>query len=1090
MSTSTPPPPPDIPPDIAAFVRRVKRSSDPRAALLRPLPEERRDAVADRFLASIDVAQEPPVSRSMETRAVPSGAAANDAAPAPADLGPQATSRGAAKDPHAAESAATGQEVERPLAKVIPFRRARAITILTSVLAAAAMALLLPRFLISAPGAAWTVRGDQETRGDSDPGPEERVKVRPDTTLRLKITLDRPAEEVKARLVVKRGDAAVVAPTTRRILDGATLSLEQRADEMLGPQSDGPGELVLVAGANLPDEADAIEVALGKKTVRGFAVLRKAVLFEGWQKTGQLDRPGDSGVDLAGCAAYLADGTCEIGPERRLTLWAPGRPAVRIDGSAAGETKATEGRDRLEIKVPEGAKALTIAIGERTITFALRDAESSPRAASASAALAAGKLDDAESALAAPGAPTTGAAKIAEDRLRAKIQRRRALSGTGTLADAEAARLAVAKEARAAGRVSESADDVLAVVFSRLIDTRDVDGAKALLDASEADSGHLAETMVVWEYSHGLWARETGDLGAAVDDLERAHDRASRVGLAGLGIAVAPSLSEALAELGRSEEALSLLPSTADRTGCDLAAARSNRGWVRLLGGDIATAASELRTALVDAAGKCPADEPTLALNLSFAEQARGAPEEAARWLGASRSVTRPEDARLRAWQDRLEIQLALAADPRSAVAAADRLIQRAEKDRSPELRFEAELGRARALAALNQGDEAAAAFERADASLDDWARTTRVGQGREGLSARLDTAPRTWLSFFVDRAEKAGPKERAHEEARLSAATRRSLSRWVRTLSPLPKDASAASPPGPAAGELWLLFHPLESGALAVASTADGTRHVRIPAPGADPAVAAASLVAPFRADIDHAARVRLFVHRSFGALPLGAAMVADRTLAEAAPLAYGLGLDARDDAARPVTGRRALVVLDPRGDLEGARTSTAASALAARGFEVTELRGAEATRSAVLAALRPPCPDLLHFEGHGAHRGVDGQDAGLWLEGGELTVRDIRKLPCAPRQVVLAACDSARPSGVALTHAFAERGASAVLGASAALPDSLAVSVMKGLYAAPSAAAAAFDLPSALSSALRALRTTGGDVATAAGMLRIIVP
>lgn len=1043
MSTSTPPPPPDLPPEIAAFVQRVKRSSDPRAALVRPLSKERRDAVADRFLASLETAQGPPV----------------------------------------------------PVAKVLPFRRARALGIVTSVLAAAAMALLLPRFWAAAPGATWTVRGDQETRGLANPAPEERVVVRPDTMLRLKITLDRPAEEVKARLVVRRGDAAVAVPAARRVLEGTTLSLEQSADEMLGPQADGKGELVLIAGAALPGEADAIEVALGKKTVRGWAVLRQAVVFEGWQKTGLLDRRGaeGEGVDVAGCAAYLADATCELGAERRLTLWAPGRPSVLLDGSPAGGTTAAVGHGiQHEIQVPDGAKALTIVVGERRLTLSLRDAGSSPRVTAASQALAAGRLDEAEATLSGPDAPSEGAAKIAEARLRAKIQRRKALSGGGALARAEALRLAVASEAREAGRVSESAEDRLAVVFSRLIDTRDVDGAKALLDASEGDAAHVAETMVVWEYSHGLWARETGDLGSAVDDLERARDRANRVGLGALAAAVAPSLAEALAELGRSEEALSLLPATGDLTGCDLAAARSNRGWVRLLGGDIATAASELRSALVDAAGRCPADEPTLALNLSYAEQARGAPQEAARWLGASRSVTRLEDARLRAWQDRLEIQLALVADPRSSLAAADRLTKRAEEDRSPELRFEAELGRARALAAQGQGEDAGAAFERADLALDDWTRTLRVGQGRDGLSARLDTAPRTWLSFFADRAEKAAPGASAREEARLSGAARRSLSRWVRTLSPPPKEApGAAAPPSsaPAAGELWLLFHPLEAGALGVAWTADGTRHVRIPGPGADPA-AAASLVAPFRADVERATRVRLFVHRSFGALPLGAAMVSDQALAEVAPLAYGLGLDGRDEAGRPASGRRALVVLDPRGDLSGARASTAASDLAAQGFEVTELRGAEATRAALIAALRPPCPDLLHFEGHGAHRGVDGQDAGLWLEGGELTVRDIRKLPCAPRHVVLAACDSARPSGFALTHAFAERGASAVLGASAALPDSLASTVMRNLYAAPAASAAAFDLPAALSSALRALRSAGGDVATAAGMLRIVVP
>ncbi|MEZ4307950.1 MAG: CHAT domain-containing protein [Polyangiaceae bacterium] len=440
-------------------------------------------------------------------------------------------------------------------------------------------------------------------------------------------------------------------------------------------------------------------------------------------------------------------------------------------------------------------------------------------------------------------------------------------------------------------------------------------------------------------------------------------------------------------------------------------------------------------------------------------------------------------------------------AEPQTALAAAERL--RSAPSRMARRSCASRRGSVgRALAKLGRAPAASEAFEQAELALDDWARTVRVGQGREGLSARLDTGPRTWLSFLAERAEVSGSNI---DEDRLASAALRALSRWFRTLSPpgspgrrggsasgaegLRSDRSVASP-APSAGELWLLFHPLERDVLGIGWSQHGIRHVRISLPEGDGVVVAGALVNPFRAELGGAERVRLVLHRSFAGLPVGAVEVGGRALAEAVSLEHGLGFGAGADRVSPEGPPRALVVLDPRGDLSGARASTAAADLSARGFAVTELRGARATRGAVLSALHAPCPDLLHYEGHGAHRGIDGEDAGLRLVDGELGVRDIRGLSCSPRHVVLAACDSARPSGLALSHAFVERGATAVLGASSTLDDRLAAGVMSRLYAVSSGMGAGLDLASALASALRALRTAGGDVAAAAAGLRVITP
>jgi tetratricopeptide (TPR) repeat protein len=992
-----------------------------------------------------------------------------------------------------------------------PLRRAGIVLAFAAALAAAAL-IVMPRLRAPAAGpvASWQVDGYKQNRGPDDAAPADwPVRVQPDTVLRIKVSLDRPAGEVKFRLLVVRGGNTTFAPVESRTIKGMVLSLEERAEEMLGPQLDGAAELVWIGGGEAPGEAEASAAALEKRPARGFTVLRQAVVFEGWQKTGLAGSGGGAtgNIEIAGCAALTRDGVCELGERRTVTVWGRGRPTVSIDDHAVASEPAEVGSGvRHVVTIPEAARTLTISAGVERISFSIGKAPGSPRLSRALAALGAGRLEEAETALGGTGdggdaaSPEGTAERLAERRVLARIARRRAKVGKDSFAAAQTARLAVGREARAAGRLSEAADDLLVVTFSLLIDTHDVAGARALLDEAEADAALAAETRVFWEYNHGLWARETGDLGTAFDDLWRARNRAERLDLGALSAHVASALPEVLALLGGVDEAVAMSPAPSGQAGCAAATAATNRGWARLIGGgDVEKAAVDLRDALALAGDECPEDRATLALNLSYAEQARGSAADAAKWLAIARAATRSDDARLKAWQDRLEIRLALSGDPDRALRAAERLTRRTPADPSPEIRFEAEFGRGRALQALGRGADAGAAFEHADEALDAWARTVRLGQGRDGLFVRLDTPPRTWLSWFAGQAEAAAPPARRDAEERLLRAALHSLSRWIRTLSPErgpePTSQSPAPSPEPAArspgeGDLWVLLHPLTTGVLAMAWSAGGLSHVRLPQPPAGaPALDARALLAPFQAEIGRAARLRLLVHRSFGGLSFGTVEMGPRGLAEATIVTYGLGLavPAPVPSARPRP--RAVVVLDPRGDLAGARMSSAGRDLVKKGFEVVELRGQSATRARVLEALQAPCADLFHFEGHGAHHGIDGNAAGLLLADGDLEVRDIRQLPCAPRQVVLAACDTAHPSGLALAHAFVERGAGAVLGASATLADDTAVAVMNRLYAGPEAAAS-FDLPAAVTGALRALRADGGNATAAAAGLRVLVP
>lgn len=1017
---SLPPSDPPPPPEVADFMRRVQASDSAQARLLRPLSPEQRGALADRWMASKGI---------------------RASSPAPAR----------------------------------PRRRAGfGVGLALAAALAAAAGIVISRRDPPAPVASWLVLGEQQARGPASPEPgEPAIRVRPDTLLRVAISLDRPAAEVSFRLLVVRGGKAVPVPAERRTTYRNELSLEDSAEKLLGPQINGAAELVWIGGITGPDEATSAAIAQdpGREVPASLVVLRRAVVFEGWQETGFLD--------ITGCSTMTRDGACELDERRTVTVWAKGSPGVLVDDrpfTPASRVESGSGM-RIVVSPPPGARALTVTTGSLQGRVSLLDAPAmSPRRAQAEQILREGDLQKAEALLLGPaaGAPP----ELAERRLLARIARRRALAGEIPMIEAQRARLAVGHAAADAGRLSEAADDLLVTAYSRLTDTGDLAGAKALLDEAEGRAALAADTLTFWEYVHGLWARETGDLGTALGDLQSADERAGRLALGDLRGDVRSALPEVLALLGRVEEALEMSPAPSGR-GCDAAVAATNRGWARLIGGgDVDQAAAELRDALDRAEGRCPDRLPILALNLSYAEEARGHHDEAAKWLSLARDATRPDDARLGIWQDRLAILLELSVSPARALRTAERL----SRHGSAEIRFEAAFARARALRALGRADEVGAAFEGAEAELDTWLRTVHLGQGRDSLIARLNTAPQTWLTWLAEQTSRTAAE-------RLRDGVLRNLSRGIRTLSAGNTPSESRSGPPPGAGELRLLVHPLATGVLVTAWSAGHLSHVRVARPTGAALLAAGALLTPFQADLERAAGVRLLVHPSLADLPFGAVEIGGRPLAERVPLSYGLGMaPAAREEPSPLTMRpRALVVLDPRGDLHGARRSRAPQDLAARGFDVDVLRGPDATRHRVREALQATCGGLFHYEGHGERRGIDGHTAGLALRDGILEVRRLRELRCVPRTVVLAACDVAQSSGFALAHAFVERGATAVLGAAASLDDDVAAGVMSRLYAG-AAAAERFDLPAALASALRALREAGSPAGVAG--LRVVVP
>ncbi|MEM9383950.1 MAG: CHAT domain-containing protein [Pseudomonadota bacterium] len=119
---------------------------------------------------------------------------------------------------------------------------------------------------------------------------------------------------------------------------------------------------------------------------------------------------------------------------------------------------------------------------------------------------------------------------------------------------------------------------------------------------------------------------------------------------------------------------------------------------------------------------------------------------------------------------------------------------------------------------------------------------------------------------------------------------------------------------------------------------------------------------------------------------------------------------------ATPPMPGvTEVLVIVDPTEDLPGAEQEglTVKEALEERvGIEVVTLKGAQATRDAVLQELGSA--QILHYCGHAYFDGEGAGNSGLRLAGGTtLQVADLLRLTHLPRLAVINGCESARVRG-----------------------------------------------------------------------------
>jgi len=551
---------------------------------------------------------------------------------------------------------------------------------------------------------------------------------------------------------------------------------------------------------------------------------------------------------------------------------------------------------------------------------------------------------------------------------------------------------------------------------------------------------------------------------------------------------------------------------------CALAALLNNLAWDRLLvlesGRPSEPPIPQLERALLAwrACGR-EGEVPNVKTNLALAHLHAGAVETARLELAQARELARAAGTaplELQLWWLDLEARLALH-DGKPQVA--QRIYaEMADLAFLPEARWSATVGRARALEALGRLEDAAGAFAEAERLLDEEILLLPASDERQLFLRRRELATRAYLDLLLrlgrerealavarrarsrvlrtlqrdERQAHLAPAEQARWDELIAryAALRRDLERDAEGEWRLPRERRRQSrarraakrqqldrllddayhildhqPPAAGApplrkGEVILAFHPLTRGWVGFAADEQGVashRFARL-----DESVARAELLAPFAARIARAARVRILPYGFLRALDLHALPFGDDVLLAAGPVTYGLDLPARTQPAPGGPLHRALLVVDPNGDLPAARAEARAvrRALEDAGLEVVVLAGLEAGGSGVRAHLAEA--DLLHFAGHGEAGGSGGWDSALVLsDGARLTAGDILTLPRAPTYVVLSGCDTARGASRApaesitsLAFAFVAAGARGVVASPRPVGDRATAELMAAFY------------------------------------------
>jgi tetratricopeptide (TPR) repeat protein len=676
---------------------------------------------------------------------------------------------------------------------------------------------------------------------------------------------------------------------------------------------------------------------------------------------------------------------------------------------------------------------------------------------------------------------------------------------------------------RAHGHLSDEIEHATAFAYLLIYRRYDLAAAGDLLDALPRGPEVPGERAYDVDYLRGLLAFQAGDLRHGLRHTEAAAARGERIDLPFPRLSAAlQMLAQKLQTVGRSEDSRrvaedlrrrmpeTLHPCLGVQIGNALA-------WVELLrleaGEQADDPAPGLATTLAllrDGCPQLPQEEINLLLNLALAHLHFGRTVEARAALDEVVELLPGGDYRFQPWYHLLRGRLELAAGhPEQALQAFDTAARRAALGLAPEMRWRAELGRARTLFALGRGQDLEQSLEDAESLLERAAFLVALGEGRTTFLARHGAAAQLHLehlladgrhreAFEVARRARARVLRGLDRQERIAHLEGEALARWrdamgayhrerdrldrlADTAWQLPEDRrrrltveredserdllrrldqAFASPAGqdgplpePPAGTLTLLYFPSSSawfGFAADGATLHAARLECDPATTAGPELAHC-LFDPFAGPLDSTRDLRFLPYGPLRQVDLHALPWGGEPLAVRHSVAYSLDLPAPPAAADGAL--RALVVSDPLEDLPAARREAEGvlEVLTAAGSAPVHLAGQAASGPAVRQGLTGI--DLLHYAGHALFAGT-GWESALPLAGGtRLTAGDILALPSVPRTVVLSGCETGRTAAVevesmGLAHAFLAAGAHRVLAAVRPVDDTTAARLSVSFY------------------------------------------
>jgi tetratricopeptide (TPR) repeat protein len=485
-------------------------------------------------------------------------------------------------------------------------------------------------------------------------------------------------------------------------------------------------------------------------------------------------------VEFAGCGAVHAGPVCELAENEEITVWtkAPeeARVAVALDGRrlVAHDERDVQGGVRLALKLPGTARELVITIeqkGERSrFRLPLRPRAQLTVLEEAARLRKSGQVD--------------AAARLLEQALDESPDPARRARLLSRLARVDLGRGEIPKtitrlrEAivlhRAAGRISEEAEDGLTLAYTYIFHGRDFAAARGALTAVASVEPSYPEGRALAAYYAALVAIETGDFRSALSLLRVSTERTERLGLAKLRLTVMQLHADVLGRMGRAQEAeallahaLEALPSSTEA--CQRASLLNDVGYNALLiaqsgkrsAPKLDPAFSALGQALEFYAqgGPCPMPRRRANVlgNLALASLHQGSTEEAHDFVARARSSFPAADARMKTeWMD-LEGRIHLAEGHFDrALKVYDDLAALAELATEPEGRFLAALGRARALAALDRWGAGAREYARACELLADRSLLVPLSEGRGAFFGWFEESAREHVDLLLDRDPRA----------------------------------------------------------------------------------------------------------------------------------------------------------------------------------------------------------------------------------------------------------------------------------------------------------------------------------------------